>query len=144
MDKQDKLETGKSVDLLKDASNITKDRYVEVIGATESDNPQVKSSAYYLLSSIMTLDLLRKDRETFLEGFDAVLKTDYEEEPEVRYMGVLILGRLMKPELLENEEGLYMKGIDHLVRAEYDPDPVVAKKAQELIELRKSQLEKTI
>ena len=132
------------VDLLKDASNITEDRYVEVIGATKSDDPQLKRAAYYLLSSIMNLDLLRKDRETFLEGFDAALRTDYENDPEIRYPGVLILERLMKPELLEEEEHLYMKGIDHLVRAGYDPDPVVAKKAQQVIELRKSQLKEII
>jgi hypothetical protein len=130
--------------LLKDASTITEDRYPEVIEATKSEDPQEKTAAYHLLGSIMSLDLLEKDRETFLEGFDAVLRTGRDNEPEIRYAGVVILAKLMEPELLEKEEHLYMKGIAHLARAIYESDSIIAKKALDVIELGKSELEDTI
>lgn len=141
----ERLEQGarKYVDLLKDASNITEDRYPEVIEATKSEDSQDKTAAYYLLGSIMSLNLLEKDRETFLEGFDAVLRIDQESEPEIRYTGVIILEKLMKPELLEKEKYLYMKGIAHLARASDGPDSIIAKKARDVIESRKSQLKET-
>jgi len=144
MEKGIKKEVGKYIDLLKDASGITEDRYIEVIGATESEDPKLRCAAYYFLGSIMNLDLLEKDRETFLEGFDAVLRAGWDDEPEIRYTGVVILDKLMRPELLKKEEHLYMKGIAHLVKASYGPDSIIAKKAQEIIDLRKSQLENTI
>jgi hypothetical protein len=134
----------KYLDLLKDASGITEDRYIEVIGATESEDPKLRSAAYHLLGSIMNLDLLKKDRETFLEGFNAVLRADWDNEAEIRYTGVVILAKIMKPELLEKEEHLYMEGIDCLVRASCGPDLIVARKARDVIDLKKSQLEDTL
>jgi len=129
----------KYLDLLKDASQITEDRYQEVIEVTESEDPGVKVAAYYLLSSIMNLNLLEEDRETFVEGFDAIMRIGPGDDREIKYTGIVTLARLMKPEFLK-EENLYMQGIAHLVRESYDPDPIIRKKAEEVIELRKSQL----
>lgn len=141
-----KLEQGaeKYSDLLKDASKITEDRYSEVIEATKSEDPEVKKSAYYLLGSIMNLNLLEEDRETFLEGFEAILRIGPEDDSEIKNTGIVTLARLMKPELLAEEKNLYMEGIGHLVRESYDSDPVVRSRAEEVIELRRSQLEDII
>lgn len=78
MEKRIEKGAGKYVRFLKDASRITEDKYAEIIGATENENPELRRSAYYLLGTIMDLNLLRKDRETFLEGYEAVLKTNQE------------------------------------------------------------------